>query len=110
MAVAPLAVEVVDATVVGVLVVVVVVAGAAVVVVTLVVLELELEDLVVDEEDVTGVVVEPDPDPIAVVMGPDSMYTPLTYQSSIPAWFTMRKTPTWKSSEFWAKEKPVRDD
>ena len=47
---------------------------------------LELVDLVVVEE-VTGVVVEPDPDPepIAVVIGPDSMYTPLTHQSSIPA-------------------------
>jgi hypothetical protein len=41
------------------------------------------------------------PDPIAVVMGPLSMYTPLTYQSSIPAWFTMRRTPTWKSAEFY---------
>ena len=59
---------------------------------------LELVDLVVDEEEFTGVVVEPEP--IAVVIGPDSMYTPLTYQSSTPAWFTMRNTPTWKSAEF----------
>lgn len=34
---------------------------------------LEPVDFVVDDEEVTGVVVEPDPEPIAVVIGPDSM-------------------------------------
>lgn len=75
-----------------------IVLGVVVVVPTWVMLE--LVELVMDEEVVTGVVVEPDPEPIAVVIGPDSMYTPLTYQSSTPAWFMMRKTPTWKSAEF----------
>lgn len=41
----------------------------------------------------------PDPEPMAVVIGPDSMYTPDTYQSSGASVFTMRRTPTWKSSE-----------
>lgn len=41
----------------------------------------------------------PDPEPMAVVIGPDSMYTPETYQSSGASVFTMRRTPTWKSSE-----------
>ena len=36
----------------------------------------------------------PDPEPIAVVMGPDSIYTPDTYQSSGASVFTMRRTPT----------------
>ncbi len=56
---------------------------------------------------VVGAVVElgdegldaPEPEPMAVVMGPDSMYTPDTYQSSGASVFTMRRTPTWKSSE-----------
>ena len=39
------------------------------------------------------------PEPIAVVIGPDSMYTPETYQSSGAGVLTMRRTPTWKSSE-----------
>lgn len=41
----------------------------------------------------------PDPEPMAVVMEPDSMYTPDKYQSSGASVFTIRRTPTWKSSE-----------
>ncbi len=40
-----------------------------------------------------------DPEPMAVVMGPFSMKTPDTYQSSGVGVLTMRRTPTWKSSE-----------
>lgn len=40
------------------------------------------------------------PEPMAVVMGPFSMNTPLMYQSSGAGVLTMRSTPTWKSSEF----------
>ena len=40
------------------------------------------------------------PVPIAVVMGPFSMKTPEKYQFSATASLTMRRTPTWKSSEF----------
>ena len=36
---------------------------------------------------------------MAVVIGPDSMYTPETYQFSGVGVLTMRRTPTWKSSE-----------
>ena len=39
------------------------------------------------------------PLPIEVVIGPFSMYTPDMYQFSGVAEFTMRSTPTWKSSE-----------
>jgi len=50
-----------------------------------------------DDEDVEETVV---PDPIAVVMVPDSMYTPEKYQSSVSAVSTMRRTPKCQSSEF----------
>ena len=39
------------------------------------------------------------PLPIVVVIGPLSIYTPDMYQFSGVAVFTMRSTPTWKSSE-----------
>ena len=42
---------------------------------------------------------EDEPEPTEVVIGPDSMYTPETYQFSGVAVLTMRRTPTWKSSE-----------
>lgn len=42
----------------------------------------------------------PVPLPMLVVMGPLSMYTPLTYQSSGGFRLTIRRTPTWKSAEF----------
>ena len=41
----------------------------------------------------------PVPLPTEVVIGPLSMYTPDMYQFSGVAEFTMRSTPTWKSSE-----------
>ena len=39
------------------------------------------------------------PEPMAVVIGPFSMKTPETYQSSGAGVLTMRRTPTWKSAE-----------
>lgn len=39
------------------------------------------------------------PEPMAVVIGPFSMKTPETYQSSGAGVLTMRRMPTWKSSE-----------
>jgi hypothetical protein len=38
-------------------------------------------------------------DPTVVVMGPDSMYTPLKYQSSAPGVLVMRRTPRCQSLE-----------
>jgi hypothetical protein len=55
--------------------------------------------VVVVVELLAGVPLVSQPDPTAVVMGPDSMYTPLKYQSSAPGVLTMRRTPTCQSLE-----------
>ena len=49
--------------------------------------------------DVTGGGGAAEPSPMAVVMGPLSMNTPETNQSSGAGVLTMRRTPTWKSAE-----------
>ena len=59
---------------------------------------LDFVDTVVDELPPVDDTV-PVPVPTEVVMGPDSMYTPEMYQFSGVAVLTIRRIPTWKSSE-----------
>lgn len=54
---------------------------------------LEVEDETEDEDPTA-------PDPIDVVMGALSIYTPEKYQCSMSSPFSIRSTPTWKSALF----------